>query len=65
MPYPNEHACRLAEPIKGAPTKRKNGDREHNGKKYDVIYQLQKGKWEQQAFRYPKETWTADEARSH
>jgi hypothetical protein len=65
MPYPGEHSCRLIEPIKGAPTKRKNGDREHNGKKYDVIYQQQKGKWEDQAFRYPKETWKADEARNH
>lgn len=66
MPYPNEHACRLKEPIKGAETRRANGEREHNGKKYDVIYQKQKnGKWEDQAYRYPKKTWQATEAKKH
>jgi len=65
MPYPNEHACRLAEPVDGAPTRRANGERSHNGKKYDVIYQEQKGKWIDQAYRYPKETWDADEAGNH
>lgn len=66
MPYPNEHSCRLKEPIDGAKTNRKNGEREHNGKKYDVIYQQQKdGAWEDQAYRYPEETWKEDEARSH
>lgn len=44
-----------------------NGDREHEGKKYDVIYGWPKGGggWRTQAFRYPKETWTASQARSH
>lgn len=66
MPYPNEHACRLREPIKDAETRRTNGDREHNGKKYDVIYQKQDdGKWADQAFRYPKKTWSASEASDH
>lgn len=66
MPYPNEHSCRLKEPIKDAETRRVNGDREHNGKKYDVIYQKQKeGNWEDQAFRYPKDTWEEGEARDH
>lgn len=65
MPYPNEYSCRIREPVKGAPTRRKNGEREHNGKKYDVIYQEQKGKWVDQAYRYPKKTWSASEARSH
>lgn len=66
MPYPNEHSCRLRESIDGAKTNRKNGEREHNGKKYDVIYQQQKdGAWEDQAFRYPKDTWGEDEARNH
>ena len=65
MPYPNEHACRLAEPIKDATFARKNGEREHAGKKYDVIYQRKDGAMEQQAFRYPKEAWSAEAARSH
>ena len=66
MPYPNEHACRLAKPIKGADFARKNGEREHNGKKYDVIYQRKEdGSMQQQAYRYPKETWSAKEAEAH
>ena len=65
IPYPSEYSCRLCSPIKGAPTRRKNGAREHNGKKYDVIYQEQKGKWVDQSYRYPKKTWSASEARSH
>lgn len=64
-PYPNEHACRLVEPVDGAPTRRKNGEQEHEGKKYDVIYQKQDDKWVQQAYRYPKKTWSASQARSH
>ena len=65
MPFSNEHACRLAEPIKGADFARKNGEREHGGKKYDVIYQRKDGSMQQQAFRYPKESWTAEEAKAH
>ncbi len=64
-PYPSEHACRLVEPIEGAKTRRKNGAQEHEGKKYDVIYQKQDDEWVQQAYRYPKETWTASEAKAH
>jgi hypothetical protein len=64
-PYPAEHSCRLVEPVDGAPTRRKNGEQEHEGKKYDVIYQKQDGKWVQQAYRYPKKTWKASEARAH
>lgn len=66
MPYPTEHACRLKEP-NGQTTRRVNGEREHNGKKYDVIYQQKRNSdaWEEQAYRYPKETWTAEQARAH
>jgi len=66
MPYPNEHACRIAEPIADAMTARKNGARVHNGKAYDVIYQQGKnGKMHDQAFRYPKKNWSAGEAQTH
>lgn len=65
MPYLNEHACRIREPLEDAPTRRVDGDREHNGKKYDVIYQEQEGKWVDQAYRYPKDTWSEEEARGH
>ena len=33
MPYPNEHACRLHQPS-GRRTRRVNGEREHEGKRY-------------------------------
>jgi|GEM_PF-2887532 len=65
MPFLNEYACRIREPIKGAKTRRSNGARTHNSKKYDVIYQEKDGKWHDQAYRYPKGTWNASEARSH
>jgi len=65
VPFPGEHSCRLREPVEGAKTRRDNGARNHNGKKYDVIYQEQDKKWVEQAYRYPKETWTASEAGSH
>ena len=64
-PYPNEHACRIRESIKGAPTKRKNNARKHDGKYYDIIYQKQKGSWVEQAYHYKKSIWTAAQARSH
>jgi HK97 family phage prohead protease len=66
-PYANEHACRLMDPAECDRFRRANGDREHDGKSYDVIYGHRKadGKWAQQAFRYPKNTWSAAEARTH
>lgn len=64
-PYPNEHACRLAQPVADAPTRRQNGAREHDGKKYDVIFQKQEDKWVEQAYRYPKDSWETAAARSH
>ena len=65
MPFPNEHACRLKEPVKDAKTRRQNGAQKHNGKAYDVIFQEQDGKWVEQAYRYPKDKWSASEAKSH
>ncbi len=64
-PYPTEHACRITSPT-GKKFRRANGDRKHGGKSYDVIYQEGKdGKWEEQAYRYPKEHWSAESASSH
>jgi len=66
MPYPNFHACRIAQPMKGADTAYSKGARDHGGKKYDVIYQRgANGKMHDQAYRYPKGSWSADAARSH
>ena len=64
-PFPNEHSCRLVQPKDGAKTRRKNGAQKHEGKSYDVIYQEQNGKFVQQAYRYPKDTWTSAEASAH
>lgn len=64
-PYPNEHACRLAEPNLFSQFRR--GTRDHEGKKYSIIYGKKKsdGKWGEQAYRYNKETWTASTAKKH
>jgi hypothetical protein len=66
-PYPNEHACRLVDPAMCDKFRRDNGAQEHNGKKYDVIFGEMKDdkKWVEQAFRYPKDDWTASEAKTH
>jgi len=66
-PYPNEHACRLNSPEKYSQFRRVNNARKHNGKPFDIIWGKKKsdGKWEEQAFRYPKKKWTASQARSH
>jgi len=66
-PYPSEHACRINEPSKFSKFRRQNGAREHDGKKYDVIYGQVKGsdKWDEQAYRYPKAGWSAEAAAAH
>lgn len=67
MPYKNEHACRLREPSEFIEGTFRRGEREHEGKRYSVIYgKLKKtGKMAEQAFRYPKKVWGVDEARRH
>jgi len=62
-PYPNEHACRLIDP--GQVTVVGSGERDHEGKKYRVLYARRDGKTVVQAHRYPKDAWTADAARAH
>lgn len=66
-PYPNEHACRLVEPSEFDPDSFRRTTRSHEGKTYSVIIGRKKsdGKWDDQAFRYKKDVWTADQARSH
>jgi len=64
MPYPNEHACRLADP--GQFVRIRSEERKHKGKIYRVLYGfLRKGGSKEQAYRYPKGSWTAGEARRH
>jgi len=66
-PYPNEHACRLREPGEFQPDSFRRVSRDHEGKRYDVIIGKPKGEsgTAEQAYRYPKGTWDADDARSH
>jgi len=66
MPYPNEHACRLVDPdeveVVGSE------EREHDGKRYRVIYGKPKGGGGsvEQAYRYPlDEGWTESQAQAH
>lgn len=65
-PYPNEHSCRLKSPDDYKTCRRMQ--RKHDGKVYYVILCQRKDdlqKWEDQAFRYPKATWSVDEASVH
>lgn len=68
MPYPNEHACRLNEPGKYKQFRRQSR-KSSNGKTYDVIFGIfsrgGRNVSEEQAYRYPKGSWTASEARAH
>ncbi len=67
MPLENEHACRLRQPGQFKDDSFRRVTREHEGKKYGVIRGRLKSndEWQDQAFRYPKDTWTESEARGH
>ena len=64
-PYPNEHSCPHAEA--GKFETMRSGSRTSDGKSYRVLYGRVKGgsRWEVASFRYPKATWTPEEARKH
>jgi len=64
-PYANEHACRLNDPGKYDKFTRKNCAIKHDNKCIDVIYGIKGGKSEMQAYRYPKDIWTAATAKKH
>lgn len=66
MPYPNEHACRLHSPSPYVGWARISRRSASIGKTYDVIRgKKHDGTWEDQAFRYPRDRWSADQARRH
>jgi HK97 family phage prohead protease len=67
MPYPNEHACRLRDPDDFQDDSFRRVKRKHEGKEYSVIMGRLKDEdtMTEQAYRYQKDTWTADEARAH
>ena len=64
-PYPQENACRLNSP--GKYDKFRRGSRVSGGKTYHIIYghNGKTDKWEEQAYRYPKDGWTVTEAKKH
>jgi hypothetical protein len=66
-PFPNEHACRLRDPGDFEDSSFVRTTRKHNGKTYSVIQAKLEGEdgLTDQAYRYSKDTWTADEARAH
>lgn len=66
-PYPNEHACRQRDPGDFESDSFRRTKREHEGKEYFVIMGKLKGEdtMTEQAYRYPKDTWTEAEARKH
>lgn len=70
MPYPNEHACRIRQPgqfRKDSFLRVTRKSKSKGGKVYSVIRGILKssGKWQDQAYRYPRKTWSAAEAGSH
>lgn len=64
-PYANEHACRIADPKGFDKFARKNCHIKVDDKCVDVIFGIKSGKASIQAYRYPKDSWTAAKARSH
>jgi HK97 family phage prohead protease len=66
-PFPNEHSCRLREPGDFKDGSFRRTERNHNSKKYSVIMGKLKGEdsMTEQAYRYKKDTWDADDARAH
>lgn len=64
-PYSNEHACRLQDPNKFDSFRRKNNAAKINGKRVDHIYGIKAGKSNLQAVRFPKNIWSAADAKKH
>lgn len=63
-PYAHEHACRLLEP--GQFSRFSRMTRKHKGKEYSAIIGYRaNGSSDDQAYRYPIDTWTPEEARKH
>lgn len=63
-PFPSEHSCRVKDP--GNYVRFRRQSRKHNGKTYFAIIGFKKGGGsEDQAYRYPKKTWTPASAKAH
>lgn len=66
-PYPQEHACRLRDPGDFTEGSFRRTTRKHDGKEYGVIMGKLKGEtaMTEQTYRYDKDVWSVDSARSH
>ncbi len=60
MPFPNEHACRIASPGQFSRFRRNNNTSPHT-----IIGFKSGGGSSLQAFRYPTASWTAEKASTH
>lgn len=66
-PYPEEHACRLRDPGDFEEGSFRSTTRESDGKPYRIIMGRLQGEttMTEQAYRYNKSDWSAEEARAH
>lgn len=65
-PYPNEHACRLADPSGAKRCFRNHVNDPDSKKPFDqIICYYENDKSKVQALRYKKDVWTVSEARAH
>ena len=66
-PYPSEHSCRLRDPGDFQDDSFRRTKRNHEGKEYSVIMGKLRDEdtMTEQAYRYNKDVWTAQEAGNH
>ena len=65
MPYENEHSCRL-KPPNYKNYSRKNCYKKHDGKCIDFVFGIKgPNESELQSMRYPTDTWSEKDAKSH
>jgi hypothetical protein len=62
-PYPNEHACQFHDSSGYDRIARMT--RKHKGKEYSVLIGYKGDTSEDISYRYPKETWSEEEAKNH
>lgn len=67
MPFANEHACRVRDPGDFQPDSFRRSQSEADGKRLDLIVGRLKGEDSTtlQAYRYPKDIWSAGAAQDH
>jgi len=67
MPYPNEHSCRIKSPGLFQEGGFRRMSKKSDGKVFTLIIGKLKGQTTTttQALRYPKKSWTKEQARKH